>query len=162
MGDPIICAGYDLQEGLRHKNTARMAREDGPAPPDNDDDVEVEAATSQPLQTATQQPETPPDATNLTRAQKRKNIKKVRDRAKRKVTTIENLNGMTAPVPTLRVLKKAAQVAPINVSFTAQDFRATHRQWTGLNKLLDHPLLTHANEPEILKSHMQYVDWQGE
>ncbi|KAJ7355486.1 hypothetical protein DFH08DRAFT_803495 [Mycena albidolilacea] len=154
IGDPVICAGYDLEDRLCRENTTCMACEDGLAPDNDDYDIEVEAATSQPLQTATQQPETPPDATALTREQKKKNIKSARNHAKRRTTTVEALNSTTALVPTPHVLEKAAQSAPINVSFTTRDFC--------LNKPLDHPLLAHANEPEILKAHMQYVDWQGE
>ncbi|KAJ7704708.1 hypothetical protein B0H14DRAFT_2647517 [Mycena olivaceomarginata] len=71
------------------------------------------------------------------------------------------LNGTTAPVPTLRVLTKAAESTPIDVPISAEDFRATKQRWTGVNQPLEHPLLAHTNNPEVLKRHMQYVNWQG-
>jgi hypothetical protein len=45
LGEPILCAGYDLAEGLRRENAARMAREDGIGCSD-DDELEIEEADS--------------------------------------------------------------------------------------------------------------------
>jgi hypothetical protein len=97
----------------------------------------------------------------MTRAEKKKHKKRLYDRSKRKDSTVEALNGTTAPVPTPRVLAKAAESTPIDVPISAEDFRATKPRWTGVNQPLEHPLLAHANNPEVLKRHMQYIDWQG-
>jgi hypothetical protein len=32
----------------------------------------------------------------------------------------------------------------------------------GLIQPLEHPLLAHAHDPEFLKKHMQYADWDNE
>jgi hypothetical protein len=53
LGDPIVCPGFDLEEGLRRENTARMAHEDGLVSDSDDNGVKIEEATSQPIPGAT-------------------------------------------------------------------------------------------------------------
>ncbi|KAJ7763261.1 hypothetical protein B0H14DRAFT_2633759 [Mycena olivaceomarginata] len=65
------------------------------------------------------------------------------------------------PAPSPRLLDKAVQSEPIHITFAADDFRATKPRWTGLIQPLDHPLLAHTHDPEFLKQHMQYADWDG-
>ncbi|KAJ7824861.1 hypothetical protein B0H14DRAFT_3468914 [Mycena olivaceomarginata] len=122
-----------------------MAREDSLVSDSDDDGVEIEEATSQPIPgTTKRQPPIPAAATNLSS------------------DTIDALNSTMAPIPTSRILEKAAQSVPIDVAFSVDDFRATQQRWTGLAGPANHPLRAHANEPEVLKANMQYVDWQGE
>jgi hypothetical protein len=59
---------------------------------------------------------------------KKKQAKRVHNHTKRRVTTINALNSTTAPVPTPRILEKAAQSVPINVAFSADDFRVTQQR----------------------------------
>ncbi|KAJ7718096.1 hypothetical protein B0H14DRAFT_3521796 [Mycena olivaceomarginata] len=127
-----------------------MAREDGVGCSD-DNELEIEEADSQPARATSTRPASPATA----------HKKQLYDRSKRKDSTVKALNGTTAPVPTPRVLTKAAESTPIDVPISAKHFRATKQRWTGVNQPLEHPLLAHANNPEVLKRHMQYIDWQG-
>ncbi|KAJ7363726.1 hypothetical protein DFH08DRAFT_949360 [Mycena albidolilacea] len=140
-----------------------MACEDSLVSDSDDDSVEIEEATSQPIPGATKrQPPIPAAATDLSHAVKKKQAKRVHDLTKHRATTINALNGTTAPIPTPHILEKAAQSVPINVAFSADDFRATQQWWTSLAGPANHPLCAYANEPKVLKAHMQYVGWQGE
>ncbi|KAJ7824057.1 hypothetical protein B0H14DRAFT_3469580 [Mycena olivaceomarginata] len=148
LGDPIVCAAYDLEEALQHENAARIAREDaGLASDDDDDPVEVEDATraTNPIKSSAVRPPASPGVPQELTGKKKKKLQKRRhERAKRKATAIDALNSVTPPVPTPRVLEKAAA-----------------SRWTGLVKPVEHPLLAYADDPEALKQHMQYVDWDG-
>jgi hypothetical protein len=126
--------------------------------------VEVEdatRATNPGKSPAARPPVCPGVSQELTGKQKKRQQKRRHERAQRKATTIEALNSVTPPVPTPRVLEKAAASVPVNVSFSAEGFRATKQRWTGLVKPVEHPLLAYAHDPETLKKHMQYVDWDG-
>ncbi|KAJ7796029.1 hypothetical protein B0H14DRAFT_3495283 [Mycena olivaceomarginata] len=163
LGEPIVCADYDLEAALRQENAARMAREDAGLASDEDEDDEVEEATQENARYAHNTPvATPAPSLPLTGDQKKKDQNRRRQRAKRKAAVVAALSSTTPPPPPPRNLEKAAASVPIKVAFAADDFRATKQRWTGLAKPVDHPLLAHANEPEVLKQHMQYVDWQGE
>ncbi|KAJ7776667.1 hypothetical protein B0H14DRAFT_2631678 [Mycena olivaceomarginata] len=165
LGDPIVCAAYDLAEALRCENAVRIAREDaGLASDDDDDPVEVEdatRATNPGKSSAACPPVSPGVSPELTGQLKKKQQKRRRERAKRKATAIDALNSVMPPVPTPRVLEKAAASVPVSVPFSAEGFRATKQRWTGLAKPVEHPLLAYAHDPETLKKHMQYVDWDG-
>jgi hypothetical protein len=161
LGAPIICHSYDLQEALRLENQARMAREDSGMY--DEEEFEVEDP-SEPASTDLPRPSPTlaEPAVGLTGLAKKKQNKKLRDRAKRKADTVASLNSITPPTPTPQVLEKAAQAIPVNLAFAGDNFRATQQRWTGLSKPLAHPLLAHANDAEFLKTRMQFADWQGE
>ncbi|KAJ7694510.1 hypothetical protein B0H14DRAFT_2650964 [Mycena olivaceomarginata] len=160
LGEPIVCTEYDLEEALKHENAARLAREDSGSAYDNDESIELEdaAAETTPFSSART---TTAMAPAHTRNAKKNQKQRLRQCKRRKAATVQALNSTTPPVPTARVLEKAAQSAPIHASFSASDFRATKQRWTGMPQPLDHPLLTHAHEPEVLKQHMRYINWQG-
>jgi hypothetical protein len=140
-----------------------MACEDAGLASDEDEDDEVEEATQENARYAHNTPvATPAPSLPLTGGQKKKDQNRRCQRAKRKAAVVAALSSTTPPPPPLRNLEKAATSVPIKVAFAADNFCATKQRWTGLAKPVDHPLLVHANEPEVLKQHMQYVDWQGE
>ncbi|KAJ7815300.1 hypothetical protein B0H14DRAFT_3476254 [Mycena olivaceomarginata] len=144
LGEPIICEEYDLEEALKRENEARLAREASGAVSE-EDELEVEEATG--LNARHEKPAPPPQPTAaasqpLTGREKKKQQNRARQRAKRKADT-----------PPSQFL---------SISFSADGFRATKQRWTGLTSPLEHPLLPHADEPDILKKHMRYIDWNGE
>ncbi|KAJ7821874.1 hypothetical protein B0H14DRAFT_2598895 [Mycena olivaceomarginata] len=130
-----------------------MACEDVGLASDEDEDDEVEEATQENARYPHNTPvATPAPSLPLTGDQKKKDQNRRRQRAK----------PLLPPLHPPRNLEKAAASVPIKVAFAADDFRVRKQRWTGLAKPVDHPLLAHANEPEVLKQHMQYVNWQGE
>ncbi|KAF7376802.1 hypothetical protein MSAN_00097600 [Mycena sanguinolenta] len=98
----------------------------------------------------------------LTGCAKKNQQKREKDRAKRKKATVTALESPAPPVPSTCALQKAAQCAPVPTSFRAREFRATKPRWVGPAKPVDHPLLPYAHDVEMLKQHMQYVDWPGD
>jgi hypothetical protein len=150
---------------LKRENEARLAREASGAASE-DDNLEVEEATSLNARRA-EQPGPPLQSTAapsppLTGREKKKQQNRTRQRAKRKATAVASLSSTSPPLPSPRVLQKATESTPLSISFAAEGFRATKPRWTGLTAPLDHPLLPHADQPDILKKHMRYIDWNGE
>ncbi|KAJ7873818.1 hypothetical protein B0H14DRAFT_2569506 [Mycena olivaceomarginata] len=158
LGEPIICEEYDLEEALKRENEARLAREASGAVSE-EDELEVEEATG--LNARREKPAPPPQPTAaasqpLTGREKKKQQNRARQRAKRKADTVASLSSISPPLPSPRVLQKATESIPLSISFSADGFRATKQRWTGLTSPLEHPLLPHADEPDILKKHMRY------
>lgn len=128
---------------------------------DDDGDQELEPPTPRP---APRQHDSCPfvqPTQPLSRAAKNKLKKRAHDRAKRRAAVEAAQANPVAPPPAPYILKKAAESSTVEVNFSASDFRASKPRWTGTKKPLEHPLLEHARDPEYLKKHMQYADWQG-
>jgi hypothetical protein len=98
----------------------------------------------------------------LTRNAKKMAKKRARERAKRRDDAVQSQSAVEPPLPTPRMLQKAAESEPISTTFSAQDFRATKPRWTGLQTPVEHSLLAHADDPAFLKRHMRFIDWKGE
>ncbi|KAJ7701737.1 hypothetical protein B0H14DRAFT_3031547, partial [Mycena olivaceomarginata] len=157
LGEPIICGDFDLEDALKRENEARMARETS----------HLDSREEDPDVVRTTQNEAAPQA--LTRDTKKKAKKRARDRAQRQADAVQSQSAIEPPLPTPRMLQKAAESEPISTTFSAQDFRATtplhlatKPRWTGLQTPVEHPLLAHANDPAFLKRHMRFIDWKGD
>ncbi|KAJ6494207.1 hypothetical protein C8R45DRAFT_1095156 [Mycena sanguinolenta] len=163
FGTPIICHHYDLEHALQLENVARMTREDIGAL--SDDEVELEEPEPTALRCPTARTSTcppKPSAPHLSGKEKKKQKKRERERAQRRDRKISALNSSTAPLPSPRILNKAATTVPIQVEYTAEKFRASQQRWTGPTKPVEHSLRERALDAEYLKQHMPYFDWPGD
>ncbi|KAJ7679695.1 hypothetical protein B0H14DRAFT_3536176 [Mycena olivaceomarginata] len=164
LGQPIICANYDLEHALELENQVRMAREDSSVVSDDNEEPDIDDATPETARPAAEPrpTSTTADTPRLTGTAKKNALKRTRERAQHRADTARSQSSIVPPVPTARVLQKAAASEPISISFSAENFRATKQCWTGLSTPLEHPLCPHANAPDVLKQHMRYIDWQGD
>ncbi|KAJ7339274.1 hypothetical protein DFH08DRAFT_812665 [Mycena albidolilacea] len=156
---------YNLEEALKQENEAHLVREASRAVSE-EDELEVEEATSLNARRA-EKPAPPPQPTAaasqpLTGREKKKQQSRAWQCTKHKVDTIASLSSSSPPLPSPRILQKATESIPLSIRFLADGFRATKQQWTGLTSPLEHPLLPHTDEPDILKKHMRYINWNSE
>ncbi|KAJ7321691.1 hypothetical protein DFH08DRAFT_970056 [Mycena albidolilacea] len=121
LGEPIVCAEYDLEEALKHKNAMRLAREDSRSAYNDDESIELEDAAVETTRFSSARATTAM-APALTRNAKKNQKQRLHQRERRRAATVQALNSTTPPVPTARVLEKAAQSAPVHASFSASDF----------------------------------------
>ncbi|KAJ6493156.1 hypothetical protein C8R45DRAFT_1095670 [Mycena sanguinolenta] len=78
-----------------------------------------------------------------------------------KRTRLSASSATNLPPPKSIAMEHASKASPLPVKLAADEFRTTRVAWTGLGQNLQHPHLDRWQDTQFLKTHLNYLEWDG-